>query len=423
MIADPSSKWSMKAWFGLMALLSTQWSPGILGHNYAYLLIAVCFVAMVANIVFFREFPYRIVALFLMVPALYIFGVSSIGGVGHAASDLILYLLFCLFLFSMPAQPTNQPFAKAFVDIMVLVAVGAAVTLVFRYPTVLNSPGDIQVEIKHYGVDAQFYYPSALFYPQRYKFEFFDANLPRLMGIFREPGLCQAFFGSALIQSVGVYRGKWLFFVVVSLFIGLLMTLSTAGIVSGALAIAFMPLMWHQGKTKLKLLLFAISVGLLCLLYPFLRDAKAVGFDEKLGGISGLDRIIALENFKSFLDTDILTMIFGVVPMGNSSFVESGAGTVFVFITRFGILGFLFSLVPYIYVILSRQNVSRALLVASPLLVAGFSQPIHGAPIVLLIFFHASTKRDRQRPACNGGKAPSLSRTRHSDRSFHSDKV
>ena len=138
-----------------------------------------------------------------------------------------------------------------------------------------------------------FYFPFSIFYQQKYYL--FGLDLPRAIGIFREPGVYQAFAASSILMLdfVGfTKKKKFVFSVVIG--VGFLSSLSTAAIVTMASLAAYFMFRLASGR-GFKYKAIAVIFGVLaCVIIFLLGSLNSVGIVSKLEGKSGQVRYLSI---------------------------------------------------------------------------------------------------------------------------------
>ena len=233
-------------------------------------------------------------------------------------------------------------------------------------------------KIKHYGdATADVYFPFTIAYPQRYTLLSF--TVIRGMGMFREPGVSQAFLNAALICCGLLWRGWSAHFRAAIIFLGIVLTMSTAGIINLMISIPLYAICVYGKKAIVPVF---IATLFLMPAFAFITNMESVGLHDKLSGESGEDRLNAFAEFQRLWSD---AGIWGLSGIGRYK-TESTAGTLLIYYLNNGLIGLVASMAPIIY-FLTKSHLGKALLVLVPPSISMLtSQPLWGTvPFVVLV--------------------------------------
>jgi hypothetical protein len=368
------------------AIISILWQPCIIGQNYGSVIFVLCMVCIFLKIYNNQKVESTPVLIALLFP-IYSLICQIIGGETAVLDSLKAFLtvLFGLLTFMIGIREggVSRTLLKTFVWVMFIVSILGMLTILLRLESILAGNFDFSINTDGYNKPNRFMLPGALFFAQSYYISEFNLISPRFMGLFREPGLMQAFSLTALLCVHFFYRGVWAIAMKSILGIASLLTLSTAAYVNLPIVLIILAFQCKKGLVfKIFTVLSCIALAIVFTLYTL--SLSRVGLSEKLENESGIDRIEAFEDGEKTFDRSPL---LGSVIKHDSSFEKSKSGGFLMIYSRYGFLGIILLILPFFY-LGTREGFMGCMVVISPLLITAIvSQPLlNTVPFLFLLF-------------------------------------
>lgn len=203
-----------------------------------------------------------------------------------------------------------------------------------------------------------------------------DIRLPRAIGFVREPGIYQVFVNTAYF-AVDFTKIKRKYVVKILLFIGLVLTFSTAGIMIFILGNIYIFYSSKKINFKNLFLLLTILLGT----YFFITADSNFGLASKLETRSGLERVQRIYEAWSLLSGNLL---FGVGIRKEISVEDINFLTT---VVEVGFAGLVLTLLPYVYLLIKLFKGKQLLLtlVLPIFLTMLLSQPLYDKAMSFMI--------------------------------------
>lgn len=379
----------------LWMFLCLSWSPGIIGHNW----IPICI--LLALIWFHLETAWLQIkasdvgiTILCSSSSIYLLARGFILGDGREQVYINTFLIaiFSFFIMSIGLRLyTSIEILKAFTVLMVFLCISIILSYAI-YGFTFGKPL-IEFAIRKYDSSARFYFPLTCVYPQTYDLGIIN-NVNRTMGIFREPGLFQAFLNTAIVCSAIVFKKKNALVILMLLIVGVVSTMSTAGLASLFISIpAFLFIYLKKGSPFRVIVIGAIVVIVLPVAFKYAMNLDAVGFASKINNDSGADRVDAVKEFLTYWKSAGIWGLNGISDSGP----ESVSGTILLYFVYYGIFGISLFVLQYLYFFCG-INWILAIIVMLPLMLTGLtSQPIAGTLPTYLIAYAASRFNKNER--------------------------
>jgi hypothetical protein len=132
----------------------------------------------------------------------------------------------------------------------------------------------------------------------------FGINLPRFLGIYREPGLSQIYFWTAFFLTYFV-KMKHIKIIRTCIFIGAFLTFSTTGILS--FAAGYSAFLFLNKSTQIEKVRNAVIVLCVTLLGGIILSLPGIGILDKMENANGMDRIDSFNySIHEFLENPII---------------------------------------------------------------------------------------------------------------------
>jgi len=365
----------------LWSLICISWQPGIIGQNWAYLLIILCGLWLIIEskrigVLKFESFLY----IALNAPAIYIACRGAIldpSAVDNQLNSLGLSLCGTfVFLLGIKIYSTSL-IQKSFLHLIILMCLSGVGTVILYGISIPEQAAVMTFPLKHYSDNLNLFLPFTLAFPQRVAIGDFHEAI-RMVGLFREPGVYQAFICTSIIVAGIRFRGIDAYLSFCVLVLGAALTLSTAGIINLIISIPLFFYFIQRGKIKLSLVLIIL---LMIIIIPYIYDLQNIGISSKISGESGIDRILALQEFqKSYWKSPI----FGL--LGTPASPKSMSGTILIVYLYFGILGIFFPAFSYSLLAKNIKHKTHLLILFPVTLTALTSQPLWGTLPIYFLF-------------------------------------
>jgi hypothetical protein len=385
---EPPTGWWL-SFFAVFCLIQAQ--PGLLGQNWGV-------VTLLANLLCAGILLLRgegrldpVLLLFLLMFPAYAAVVAFQYGLLDPMKGILLATAHSILLCLVLCGPRPDRLGRAYVSLMAVVCVLFFLTLFIRFADVFAINPDVRFGIKHYDdADALFFYPFAFVYPQYYWFPGISVPLPRAMGVFREPGVFQAFAATAALLAPRYFVGRKLYLIVALLLAGVLAANSTAGLASFIMVLALLPFLCPM-RRWVKILLLLLCLGLASVVaVVWVFDESSLGLAGKLSGESGEDRALAVQELQAHW---LKAPVWGLIQSGNRDLVQSHTGSLPLFFLRYGVVGLLLSALPVLW-LLRRGHWGRLLPLAPLAMTALASQPLWATGPFLAVVFLAFPARE-----------------------------
>lgn len=360
-----------------------QFQPGLFGQNLGFVLIGLS-LSLVGCLLVTQKasnLNYMLWALLFCYPAYTLCISLSIGAWRDGLKGFILYATHATLLVAMLSAFGVSLMKRCFVWTMLVVASLLIVTTLLRYSSVVAHAGDVSFEIKHYNTPAILLAPFAIYWPRSVDVTILNVDMPRAIGIFREPGVFQAFLCAAMLSLGGVLRRKYLILGLAVLTGAVILTLSTAGFVNLFLVAAILPFSYDFSRKTKAMIVLVTMVAAVSAFYLYFYQAEG-GLESKLQTVSGRERVDAVDELKDHIGT---ARILGLRSQYLGDLVVSQTGSIPSFILWEGIAGFGLSLAPVIWFLFRAKKI-RNLVPAIPVLITALtSQPLWSTGPLLTI--------------------------------------
>ncbi len=368
-----------------------QFQPGLVGQNLGIVLLLISF-ALVAFLLITQKatnIQYVLLGLLLCYPTYALCISLSTGVVRDGVKGYLLSVTHGILLVTMLSAFGVKLMRWCFAWTMLVVAGLLVITTLVRFSAVLAHAGDVSFDIKHYTTPAIWFAPFALFWPRSADVTFLNLDLPRAIGIFREPGVFQAFLCAAMLSLGDVLRRRYLIVALVILAIAVILTLSTAGFVNLFVVAAILPFGYEfPRKTKIAVVSVTALVAFSAF-YFYFYNAEG-GLESKLQTVSGRERIDAVDELKDHIGT---SRILGLRSQYLGDLVVSQTGSIPSFVLWEGIAGFALSLAPFFWILLKSGHLKNLAPTIPVLLTALSSQPLWATGPLLTILALAVRER------------------------------
>ncbi|SCW52173.1 hypothetical protein SAMN04487970_101250 [Paenibacillus tianmuensis] len=294
-------------------------------------------------------------------------------------THIVILFSFALIL---SEEKANQMYFRGFIFIMMAFVISYYITLALSFVIPWEALFMFKIDVESYETTGKTYFPFTVLYSF---IEMPGLNLPRLLGLFRESGIFQAFLIWALfcLKSYGLNRG-W---IKVVLFLGVGATLSTTGLAIYFVALA---LRYMLDRRSVKAVLIFSFMFYAAFYAPF------IGLNEKSEklGASVTDRSDAtLEGLRLFLDHPFGT---GMYNAGYSNVDQLGINLLSS-MYMIGIIGVLLVLIVYFATAATVENKKEYFVAITPLFMTLLiSQPVLDAPLfyIMLMAAYKNTPRE-----------------------------
>lgn len=302
--------------------------------------------------------------------------------VDYAIKATIAHLVaITVFALALSAPLANRAFFRSFVYLLALLGLSAMVTTALSLIVPLNLLYLFHLNIEDYR------YAGDVFFPFSVKYSNFTSSgfvFSRFLGVFREPGIAQAFFAWSLVYAWAHRMPIWLS---VGLIGGTVLTLSTGGIVTVLLISGLWLMMKRRARFTLRsIFLYLFAFVMLCIIPIAFLYAPYIGLITK-----------SETHLESITDrtTNAVDGIEDAIrnPLGSGFYSRTTEGSAISLLAatgQIGVLGLLLALLVFFSpsFVLKRKTRRIALVAVTPLVLTSlFAQPILDAPLVYLLLF------------------------------------
>ncbi|MCZ8519326.1 MULTISPECIES: hypothetical protein [Paenibacillus] len=337
--------------------------------------------SILKNVRFTRHIQFVLVVSIVM--WVYFFAHAGVQGGMHfefvikaAVAHIVILFSFALVLSD---ERANQKYFRGFIFTLMAFVISYYISLLLTTVVPWESLYLFKINVETYDQTGKTYFPFTILYSF---IEMPGLNLPRLLGLFREAGIFQAFLIWAIfsLESYNLDR-KWIQIV---LFLGVGATLSTSGLAIYFVALAMRYFFNRRGLKAIMIFAFMFYAAFFA---PFigLNDKS-----EKLGA-SVTDRSDATwEGLRLFMENPFGT---GMYNEGYNNADQLGINLLSSSY-MIGIIGILLVLIIYFATVFWVEDKAQYLVAVTPLfLTLLISQPVLDAPLFYIMLMAAYKKK------------------------------
>ncbi|MGG0510613.1 hypothetical protein ABE078_24435 [Priestia megaterium] len=307
----------------------------------------------------------------------YLLGHASILGSNHLDFVIKAYLAHLIIIVSgaiiLSDRKSNFLFFKFFILSLVISSISYSITYILSLKMGLETLYLFTLPIEGYKGSGNIYLPFTILYGV---LNVGDIQLPRLLGLFRESGILQAFLIWAYfnLKSYNLNNKKW---IKVFLVLGIIGTFSTTGI---AVFLSTCVIYLLLNKKFLSSILISITMLLALFFTPYI----GLAYKSETHGDSINDRMYATFNGLEKLKEHPLGE--GLYQMNYSDLSNSGINLLAISY-KIGAIGFFLVLMMYLVPLYKYTHKKNYLICIFPLFITMLiSQPLLDAPLVLIMF-------------------------------------